>query len=186
MTIDVKGLKEELKAYNDLLEEYEGNYLNYYNVLSSFSFFWNDAHARKFYNSIPKEKLYYKNLLLELQSIRDVYKYMIMKYSDIGNHIHADLKDKDYILNKFDSYIDKCDDIINEFYNLNLSFCPVEARIIRKKRDSIIDCRDRMIEKRKSVKESLEKIENIENEVRYRINRIDVSIMKETDIRGMV
>lgn len=186
MTIDVKGLKEELKAYNDLLEEYEGNYLNYYNVLSSFSFFWNDAHAKKFYDSIPKEKLYYKNLLLELQSIRDIYKYMIIKYSDIGDHIHADLKNKDYILNKFDSYIDKCNSIINKFYNLDLSFCPAEARIIRKKRDSIIECRNLLKEKRKSVKDCLEKIENIENEVRYRISRMDVSIMKETDISGMI
>lgn len=186
MTIDVKSLKEELKAYNDLLEEYEGNYLNYYNVLFSFSFFWNDAHANKFYNSLPKEKLYYKNLLLELKSIQDIYKYMIIKYSNIGNHIHANLKNKDYILKKFDSYIDKCNDIINKFYHLDLGFCPSEATMIRNRRDSIIRIKNLMKDKKKEIKDLLNKIEDIEKEVNYRINKIDISIIKDTDISGMI
>ena len=185
MTIDVKYLKEQIKAYNDLIEEYEGDYLNYYNMLSSFSFFWNDQHAKRFYSNLPKEKLNCKNLVGELRTIRDVYKYMINKYSEFGNHIKIDLKEKDRVINKFDSYIDKANSIINKFNNLNLGFCPNEAYRIRQVRDNVIECRDAISEKRKSVKECFEKISNIEREINHRIQIINTTIVKETSNNGL-
>ena len=185
MTVDVKQLKEEIKTYNDLIEEYEGNYLNYYNVLSSFSFYWKDNHAKKFYDSLPREKLNCKNLISELKSIQEVYKYISYKYSEFGDHISINLKNKDYVLRKFDTYLEKADRIIHKYSNLDLSFCPTEASLIRKERDSILTCKNSIKEKKDSVRDCFNKIENIEKEVRYRINRISTVSIRETDIRGM-
>ena len=185
MTVDVKYLKEQIKAYNDLIEEYEGDYLNYYNMLSSFSFFWNDQHAKKFYNNIPKEKLNCKNLVGELREIKDIYRYLVIKYSEFGNQITIDLKEKDRVLRKFDSYLDKANAIITKFNNLNLGFCPGEAYSIRQKKNEVINCRDSIREKRESIKQCFEKISNIEREVGYRIKMINTAIIKEPDANGL-
>ena len=186
MKVNTKKLKDDLNLYNELLKEYEENYLNYYNVVSSFSFFWNDGHSRKFYEAVPKERMHYKNILYELNPIKDVYKYICAKYSELGEKIYIELKSEDVILSKFNNYIDKINAIINMFNNLSLSFCQDEAWLIVNQKDKLIKIRNQMEENEEQIKEYFYKIRQIEQTVKYKLKNIDISYIKETDISKMV
>lgn len=186
MQVNIKKLKEDLNLYNELLKEYEENYLNYYNVVSSFSFFWNDEHSKKFYSAIPKEKMHYKNILYELESIKDIYKYIYIKYSKFGEKIYIDLKAEELILTKVNDCIADINRIIYMFNNLNLSFCPDESWLILKQKEKMINCRNKMKENKEQIRKFFSNIKEIEQTIKYKLKSIEVSYIKETDIKGMI
>lgn len=186
MLVNTKQLKEDLDLYSNLLSEYENNYLNYYNVISSFSFFWSDEHSKKFFNSIPKEKNYCQNMLNELKSIKEVYKYLYTKYSKFGKQIYIDLKNEDSILLKFDRYLEKANSIIHSFNNLNLSFCPELRPIVQEQKDNFLKTIEKMRDNRVFIKKYFEEIRNIEQTVKMKLKNLEFVVINETNISGMI
>ena len=185
MIINVNDLKKELNTFNNLIKEYEDNYLNYYNVISSFSFFWNDAHSDRFYNAVTREKINVINSISNLKSLRNAYKYLVEKYSLLGQKIKIDIDERKNILNKFDSYIDRTNDVIQRYYNLDLSFCPEIAYRIREQRSILETNNDRAVDARDKIRKIYNDVENIEKQMRTRISKIDVRKVVETNINGM-
>ena len=186
MKVNVNNLKNEISALNKLLDDYEENYLNYYNVLSSFSFYWNDARSKIFFASLPKEKMQCANLLDELKDLKGVYSYIADKYSALGNKISANLNARNKVLRYFNNYIDKLDRIINRFDYLDLSFCSTGIyNSIRNRRNELSNMRERAKTARNKVDNIFDKIDRIETEIKKKIRRVNVSVIRETDISGM-
>ena len=144
MKVNINNLKDEVEAFNRLLSKYEESYLNYYNMISSFSFYWQDYNSKRFFDAAKIEKLSYEQVLNDLKDVKNVYSYIIDKYSTFGRKISINLDAKNKIMDRFDDYIDEMSSIIRRFYNLDLSFCPNEAYYIRKARDRMIVQRDEL------------------------------------------
>ena len=185
MKININNLKDEVNAFNRLLNKYEESYLNYNNMISSFSFYWRDYNSQRFFDAVKQQRISYESVLNDLKDIRNIYNYMIDKYSAFGRKVYANLESKNKVIKYFDSYINNIDSIINRFYSLDLSFCPNEAYYIRNVRDRLITQREKLKDCRQKVKNYYTKINNIELEIRRKISKLSVSNVKTMDITGM-
>ena len=185
MKININNLKDEVNAFNRLLNKYEENYLNYNNMISSFSFYWQDYKSQKFFDEAQQERISYEEILNDLKDIQKVYLYIIDKYSEFGRKIFINLDSKSRVMRRFDTYINNINSIINRFYNLDLSFCPNEAYYIRNLRDRLISQRDKVVSCKDKVKRYYEKINSIETEVRRRISKLSACNIKSIDTTNM-
>ena len=181
--INLKKIKQHIKRYNDLINEYEYNYLNYYNIISSISFLWNDENSKKFLLSVSNEKKYCKELLSELNLTNDVYKYIYTKYSKFGEEIYINIEKINTIINKFDKCIEQATQIFNIYKNLNYSkkyslFILEQTKRIE---NIIIELKN----SKEQLKKHVNEIEQIERNIKNRLNKINISIIKETDISSL-
>lgn len=184
--INLSNLKSELNRLSNLIDDYEDSYLDYYNQISSFSFIWNDNYSKKFFNNIKMEKLKVKTTLNEIQSIYDIYKYMYDKYICIGNKISFDINNKARFIDKINDYIDYINSIIYSYNSLDLSFCTSSIRNnILNEKEKMKKVRDRMLESKERIVSLLNKIDSIEKSIRLKLSKIDIELVKITDIRNM-
>ncbi len=186
MEIKVDSLKTEVNKFNRMIEEYEEIYLNLYNQISSASFYWQDPKAIQFFKQISLEKLQVKTMIDEMNSVRQVYAFLIEKYQMLGNKIVCNLQNRDRLLLKFDRYVNQLNNLIDHYNRLNLSFCRKEARYLRNQRSILISMRNEIMEIRDCVKQKFNDIETIEKEVNLKISRLKIEIIKETDIQQFI
>lgn len=186
MKISVKKLYNEINTLNRLIDNYEENYLNYFNILSSFSISWDDKRSKFFFNNARINKYNFELVRNDLKDVRRVYSYIADKYSAIGNNIFIDLGNKNRVVEAFNSYIGKLDSIINDFNNLSLGFCPNIAYLIRKERANIVAQRNKLVDCRKEIIYYFDTIKKYEEQIRNRISSLQVSSLKKTDINGSI
>ncbi|MBO5138555.1 MAG: hypothetical protein J6B89_02830 [Bacilli bacterium] len=183
MDINIDSLKIEVNKLNKLLQEYEQNYLNLYNELSSTSFFWKDKNAIDFSTNLNKEKFDVHLTLDELKKIRDVYNYVISKYQDLGSKIKFNLTVRDDVYSRFNSYLGRLDEIINCYKAMDLSFCTLnESSLVSSELKKLSDVKNRVLQLKDKIKSIFDNIELIENEVNLRLSKIKLGIIKEDEI----
>ena len=180
MNVNISNLKSEIFEYKKLIEEYEENHLNLYNEISSASFFWNDEFSKKFFIEKNNEKLKDFNTLQELNTIKNIYDYLIQKYENIGNEIDFNLSEKDNIINIYNEMISKLKRIKTSYSTLNISFCPYEAKIINNQISKIKSSIKNIEESKNKISSIFNKIENIEKEVKFNISKLVIEIIKES------
>ena len=77
MEIHIDKLKTTVLQLNHCIEEYEEIYMNFYHVVSSSSFFWNDNRSKKFYDAMYIEKNQVKTVIEELYRLKDIYNIIL-------------------------------------------------------------------------------------------------------------
>ena len=186
MKVNVSKLKNELISFQNLLEEYEDNYLNFYQELSSVSFFWQDSHADAFFKKVNLEKIKVQTFYEELMSIYGLYKFLTERYQAIGNLIQFDLNMRDTVISKFNLCLEKMDDVVRNYQNLDLSFCQDIASTIKNEENVILNNKKQLEVVFENVKNHFYEIEEIEKEVNLRIARITVELLQEEEIKDFV
>ena len=179
MVVHVDKVRVELDKYNNLINKYENAYLNLYHELRNASIYWNDGNSINYFDNIDLEKNKISNGILELKSVRDIYFFIAESYEKIGNRIFFDLKYQDVIINKFNMYINKLNKIINLYKNLDLSFCAEEAILLCSELDKLDHMKVSVVAVKEKVRSIFVQIEEIEKEVRLRISKIDIEILKK-------
>ncbi len=186
MQVQVNHLKTYLDRISKSLDNYESDCQNFYNELNNASSYWEDEHAKKFFDSVLQEKIKIDTMQNEILSIKDVYKYMVESYEKIGNKLEFNLDLKEDTLYRIDTYIVKLENIISSYNSLNLSFCSKEKQTIENHKQKLI----REVEYVQKVKENLKKtfgqIEEIEKNIQYKLSKLNLEIIKETDISGFI
>ena len=182
MIINVDKLRDELVKYNTFINKYEDIFLKLYGELNSASVYWNDGRSISFFEHVDKEKDKIKNVISELNGIFDFYSYIVENYEKIGNKIRFDLSVKDSIIDKYNIYINKVEEIIRCYNNLDLSFCPQEASLINDEKNKFLTIRDVVINSKNNVEKIFFEIERIEKEIGLMVSRINIDFIKETDI----
>ena len=186
MIVHVDKIKVELDKYNNLINKYENAYLNLYHELNSASLYWNDGHSAKFFDNVEVEKNKVSNGILELKSVRDIYFYIVESYEKLGNRISFDLKYQDSIISSFNKYIDKLDEIINLYNNLDLTFCAEEANLLKTELEKLGHMKYSVTAIKNKVRKIFLQIEEIEKEVKFRISKIDIEIIKKKEINDFI
>lgn len=186
MEINVDKLKNELSKLNKLVEEYEDVYLNMYNELLHASSNWQDECSLRFFENVKLEKTKVKITLDETKEIRDIYTYLIDKYEDVGNKIHVILNNKDKINNKFNNYVNKIDDLIRNYKNLDTSFCSYERKMLANEQRKIVDMRNKTVEIKEKYSQIFQEIDEIEKETAQKLSKINIEILKQSNISTYV
>lgn len=186
MDIDIEKLKGDVRELGNLIEDYEGIYYNLYNELSNCSIFWNDNNSILFFDNVGSEKIAVSETITEFRQIMEIYNYLINKYSEFGNKIKIDTKQKNDILKKIDNYIDDIDDILNSFNNLSFRFDRTISDNIYRDIDKLKDIINILYNLKSKIKKHFDSFEEIEREVSLKISKINVDIFKETEINNFI
>lgn len=176
MDINARKIADEVKRLNTFIDSYNDLTLKMYNSINNASFMWKSTYSQSFFSYIPFQKNDCKDLLDELISIRDVYVYIYESYLSFGEKVSFDLSNFSSILSMFGQYISKCNTIISQYNALFIEFCPEERRLLRKERKALIAHRNRVVQFKAAIRKDLEKIEEIEKNVRNRISRLTIKV----------
>lgn len=182
MIVNVSNLRAELLNFNKILKTYEENFLNLYNELSFSSSFWSDGHSIRFYRDIESDKLKNSIAIEEVNSVKNIYDYILSQYESLGEKIKFELNNRGAVLTKFDDYIKLLGTILELYEGLDLSFCPDVSGTIQREKSTLYSIKTQAIEIRNKTKSILDKILEIENEVKSKTSHINLDIVKEKEI----
>ena len=177
MQIKVNNLKTDLEKLNNLINTYYDDTLNMYNELSYSSNYWEDNKAIKYYDNIKKEKIANFQFIEELEDLKQVYQIMIERYEKIGNNIKCNLKNRYNVLNYFDKYLNKISKIVRLYRSIS-DRSLVENHIV-----TLQNNYSKILSTRKKIAQKFNEIENIEKEIKRLIDKVDVTYLKESEIR---
>lgn len=186
MKINTANLKTEVTKLNKLITNYEETFLNLYNELSLSSNYWEDNTSKLFTQKVTTEKLEVKNTITELNDLKEIYEYLITKYEELGNKIEIFPQTKTSILSKFNNYIEKISETIKLYQELNLDFCPKEAKKILKHLEKLQKFENDIIILKEKVKKHFEQIEEIEKEVNLKISKLKIEYINESGIDNFI
>lgn len=184
MEINVLALEKENERLTKSIDSFYDNVLNIYNELNWASGCWNDFHAGLFFTNVNSEKIKINNTYNELKSLNDVYTYLIEQYKSIGNKIKVNLEGKDRVINKFNNYREKINELLTLYNNMDLGFCSGStlANKIYKQKQELLKIKEKLIQDKEKIKDIFEKIEEIEKDVNLKLSKIDIEVIKQADI----
>ncbi len=187
MKIDLSKLKQEISKLKKIETDYEEIYLNYYSKIKEIDNEWNNIYEKRLMQNIEKEKKEMSLVHSDITELKSLYTYIYEKYSDIGKKIEIDLDKEDIIIRQLDicinhlrsvrylcNNVDREDKTPEQIYALN--------SISRKANTGI----NSLVELRISITSIFKKIKEIENTIKTKINKINLSSVQETDISGSI
>ena len=179
MKIDIKLIKSFYNQIKEFNENYETNYLNFYNELNQAINYWQDNNSKKLYEQIFLEKNNYNKILNDLKSLEFIFKTIFDKYEAIGNQIYYIRENKKILYNIFEQYINKINESINYINSLDLSFCPDIQNQILNLKTILIDSKNKIKKINNTTKKIISDIEKKENEINALLSKLDYKIIKE-------
>ena len=186
MEINVLKLGERINDIDLLINDYEVLYLNLYNELNSIDANWRDTRSVMFNKRISKEKLAVKNYIDEMNEVKNIYRYIIDSYGELGKKVYYKEKSGENIIKSINRDIEKIDKIVNMYSSLDISFLGEEKEIIEKEIVTIENIRKRAVKLKDLYMDLIDRIEEIENVLVNKISKIKVDVVKETDINSYI
>lgn len=183
MEINVSSLQDEYDKFNEEVENFYNSFLNIYNDLNNANSYWQDYHSRLFFSSTEREKNKVNNTYNEINNLKQIYAYIIEEYKTIGQKIKVNTNNKDQVITKFNNYQEKINELISMYSSLNLSFCPNEALKLNRQKEKLVRCKSDIITAKNQVRNTLEKMESIEDTINLKLSKINIEELKETDIK---
>ena len=174
MVINLNYMKNEIEKLNALIEEYEENSLNLKNCFKSVSFFWNGVLEQKYMDDVNNELKKLDLTIIDLESTKDIYNYIIEQYSIIGNKIEYDSSIKSKILSYFDTIINDYDDILQKYNSVNYSLDSDLTTIIEKERITILNNKNTIINYISDIKSMYDRLEELEKNIKQKIYKLNL------------
>lgn len=181
MEIHIDKLKTTVLQLNHCIEEYEEIYMNFYHVISSSSFFWNDNRSKKFYEAMYTEKNQVKTVIDELYSLKNIYDYMIDEYEKIGTRLQIQLSEKQNVIHSFDQYIEKIHSCIQILHAISLDMYPEVAPLLTEEQSKFIKLEQQVQKLKDQLLELFNKTEELENHINKEINRLQIQKLSEIE-----
>ena len=182
MIINVKNIEKNINDLNKLVAIYENNLLNYHNIFSEINKFWIGDKAIRFFDKTNIEQQKINNNIHELKSLISIYQYIVNEYRNIGNNIIIDLRKKDLVNANFDEIIGNIRKIISLYNNIPA----VYTNLIYNQKKYFIDLVEIFEYLKKRYNAILDEIYIIESNVKVKISKINIVLIKESDIRNLL
>ena len=175
ININSTEIEKEVTILKQLIEDYEKNYIMLFKELSDTSFYWTeDGNAKAFFNELKFEKEQQKNHYKTLYNTYKIYEYISEKYKTIGRKIYVDLAERDNILAKYNNCINKTTELIVLYEHLDTSFCAPERPLIINQIKRLNNLRTTYKASKEKVKDTLDRIAEIEREIQNRIASYEI------------
>lgn len=189
--INIDELKNKLFMLNNLLDEYDNNFLNLYKILDDSYLYWDDSIARQFYFDIAEDKKKVKIFHNNLLDLYDIYLYICNKYSRFASKIEFDLSKIDSLINLFENYTERLNDIIKLYHNLDYNFGGSEFFQLAAQEESLKIIKSNIVLLKDKNKDDLVEFENLENDVSLKISKINIekispSRLKKYTANGLI
>lgn len=179
--VDLEELNNNIIELTTLINEYENIKLNLFNQLKDSCINWQDSNSIQFDNEIYLEKQESDLFLQALKSKKDLLELIHSKYHEFGNKIKCNSNNKNSLLGKIDDCYNKAQSIINSFNYIDRSFYYPEIYSISLQKDVIVGIRDKLSTIKTQTVNLFNKIENIEKEVKNKINALETIKINDFD-----
>ena len=180
MEIDIKLIKNYYNQIKKFNEDYENNYLNFYNELNQALNYWQDNNSINFNEQIIEEKNDYNKILLDLKSLETTLKNIYEKYETIGEQINYLKENKNTLYNIFEQYLGKISNSINYINNIDLSFCPELSSQILNLKKILVDSQNKIKKVKNRTKNIISNIEKKEDEISRLLSKLDYKMINES------
>ena len=175
ININSTEIEKEVTILKQLIEDYEKNYIMLFKELSDTSFYWTeDGNAKAFFNELKFEKEQQKNHYKTLYNTYKIYEYISEKYKTIGRKIYVNPDERDNILAKYNNCINKTTELIVLYEHLDTSFCAPERPLIINQIKRLNNLRTTYKASKEKVKDTLDRIAEIEREIQNRIASYEI------------
>lgn len=178
MNISISKMNDELLAYNKNVEEYDECLNNINKLLCQSSCFWNDGKSNAFFKHLEKEKIDIQNIIINLNDVKKIIKFIIEQYGKIGDEISVDLGKKSVV----DNYFNKILSNLNEIY---LMYNDLDSPYNDNKR-KVLETKNNLEGLRKKINVLFDYIEETEEKVRNKIEKLTLFYVKETDVNDFL
>ena len=164
MKIDVKFVKNYYNQIKKINDDYEMNYLNFYNELNQALENWQDDNSE---------------ILLDLKQLEFILKNVYEKYEPIAKKIKYVKENKDSLYSFFDQYLNKLVNIIDYIDRMDFSFCRDVGSLILSIKKDLMDNKNKIEVIRSKVKSVVNDIEKKEMEINKILAKLDYKIINE-------
>ena len=182
MNINVSEIYNEITNLTALLDEYEKNYINLYKNYFDSAYYWKDQNSINFFNHLEMEKPKVKNTCDELNELKNIYEYIYDSYSKIGNKIYYNQEKKSELAKNLQISLDIINDIIAYYNNLNLELNSKEYILVSNELYKAQDLKNEFENMYNDLVHLMDNIDNIEAKTNEKISKINLEIIKESDI----
>ena len=186
MEINLKKLKKEYYLLNSFIKRYEENMLNYYGKMNYVLSEWNDKEGLLFSEHLDKEKKSVFLLIGNLKELCNIYEFIIKKYDKFGNIVKFDFDKKEVINASFDKMNNDLSNIITKFDNLDFDFSSDEKKQIINQKEKLINLKKNVFSLKNNNNKTFDMIDEIEREINYKISKISIENIKETNISDFI
>ena len=174
--VNVLDLKNEIAKFNSLIDTYQENYLNLYNEIKNSNIYWLGTKATRFYIAKEEEKLKIDITFEELNSIKDIYSYIVSRYGKLGDNIKFNLNNRDELLSKTNTYINKLKRVLSIYQRLDYSYASYSVKNnIYGQMNNIRIMISNATKLRDNIKRIVNEILESENKIRRMINQIQIN-----------
>ncbi len=181
MKIDVSQLEQEIEKLNHYIVQYENTNRNIFNEFNNASNFWKGEKSLSFFEKLKQDYVKTNINISELKSVEKIYEYIVSSYKELGNAIEFDLSVYDSMITSFNNYINKLTVIINKYNSLDLSFCYEERNYIYSEKIRLENTKKDALDYFDRIKELVDQIRQIEEQVLSNLTNLDIQILNETD-----
>ncbi len=179
MKVDIKVTLKEINNFKELINKYELDFLNMYKELESSALYWKDNYSYIFFKDVREKKQKIRINIEELQKLNELYQYITESYSKLGEKIKANTDNKGKLMIQFDNYINKLNEIINLYDQLDINYSLIEAQKIISQKKKLIENKILAIQLKQKIKNLLLEIENYEREISIKISKINIEIIQD-------
>ena len=171
ISINIKAINDDISSLDNLILDYYDTYINFFHILNDSENYFKDNTSKILYAKVEEEKKSVEKIIFSLKERTNIYKYIYSNYKEIGTYIKVDIDAKNALVDKIAYCINKTDNIVN-LYNtiINNSTNTTE---IEKQKKCIILIRDRYKNLKTNILDLYQKLSNIENAVKQKIDDLD-------------
>ena len=167
--VNIEALKNSLSELSGVIDEFEEIELNIFNQLSQSTTYWKDTKSIEFEEKIEMEKRESSTFLVFVKNEKNIYQYIIDKYSSIGNKIKCNLNNKDKIIKSITDCISNINNVDIQFDEIE--YCD-EYYWIMSQRDKLRNAKQVLEEYENQITEMFDKIQEIENNIESKMKSI--------------
>lgn len=180
ISINIKNINDDISSLNSLISDYYDTYINFFHILNDSENYFKDNTSKILYSKVEEEKKSVEKIILGLKERNNIYKYVCNSYKEIGTYIKVDIDAKKAIIDKIVYCINKTDNIVN-LYNTIIN-SNTNTTEIEKQKKCIISIRDRYKKLKMNILDLYQKLSNIENEVKKKIDDLDTININDINI----
>ena len=181
MKISVKQVKYLNNKLSSIIDKYENNYLQYYNILNHTQDDWFDNKAKIFFETVDDDKKADINTLQEMKTINSIYNYLINNYEEIGQDIYYNPSKKEQILTLLDNIIEQTKIIIKDYNSIGI-YNYSERSLLYSQKNIFMNLLEKEKYIRNRINNTMYKIEDIEKLSKEEFSKITIEPILEKDI----
>ena len=182
MIVNVQEIEIKKDKIKKNISDYYSNFLNYYNELSIIESNWHDGNSLPFFEAIEETKKVGKSVYQSVKQLIKIYSFIVTEYQKMGDKIEYDLDNSDRVIYKIEELDAKLDDILKQYFDLQMSNINVEFKdIIYRQEERIKRVKEQLGDVKDKNKELSVIIEEINAKVKSKLSKIDIVIVQDEE-----